>query len=259
MPKTPVVFIHGMFMTALCWEEWVPYFEAAGRPSIALEWPGREAAVAELRARHPDPELGDLRLSDVVEDHVAAIEKMAEKPVLVGHSMGGLIVQLLLQKDVAVAGVAIDSAPPSAVFTTQPSFLKSNWPMINPLEPGREPHMITFDEFAYAFANTLPVEEQRVAYDRYAVPESREVPRDSIGHAGHVDFRAPHPPLLLIAGGKDHIIPVELNRSNFKHYHDSPSVTELKEFPDRDHLTITEPGWVGVADYVLEWLDAQSV
>lgn len=131
--------------------------------------------------------------------------------------------------------------------------------MVNLFKPFHEPHMITFDEFAYAFANTMTTEDQRDAYDRYAVPESREVPRDSIGRAGHVDFDAPHPPLLLVAGGEDHVIPVELNRSNFKHYHASASVTELKEFPGRDHLTITEPGWEEVADYVLGWLDAQGV
>jgi pimeloyl-ACP methyl ester carboxylesterase len=256
--STPVVFIHGMFMTSSCWEGWIPRFEQAGRPSTALEWPGRDATVEALRARHPDPALRSLRLADVVESHVSAIQAMPVKPALVGHSMGGLIVQLLLARDLAVAGVAIDSAPPSGVFTAAPSFLRANWPMVDPLKPSDEPHMITFDEFAYAFANTLPEDDQRAAYERYAVPESRHVPRDSLGHAGHVDFAAAHAPLLLVAGGEDHIIPPELNRANHKHYHASPSVTDLMEFPGRDHLTIVEPGWEEVADFTLAWLGGQG-
>jgi pimeloyl-ACP methyl ester carboxylesterase len=189
----------------------------------------------------------------------AVVDRLAEKPVLVGHSMGGLVAQLLLARGVAVAGVAIDSAPPSGVFTTQPSFLKANWPMINPLHPVHEPHMITFEEFAYAFANTLGEAEQRAAYERYMVPESRAIPRDSLGVAGHVDFSAPHPPLLLISGGEDHIVPAALNEHNFTHYHDAGSVTVLEEFPGRDHLTIVEPGWEEVADFVLEWLSTQGL
>ena len=179
--------------------------------------------------------------------------------MLVGHSMGGLVAQLLLARGVAAAGVAIDSAPPAGVFTSQPSFLKANWPMINPLHPVHEPHMITFEEFAYAFANTLTEAEQRAMYERYMVPESRLIPRDSLGAAGHVDFSAPHVPLLLVSGGEDHIIPAALNRHNFTHYHDADSVTVLEDFPGRDHLTILESGWGDVADFVLEWLGAQGL
>ncbi len=258
MPS-PVVLIHGMFMNPLCWEKWLPYVEGRGRSALAPAWPGHDGSVSELRARHPDPALGALGLSDIVAEMTRVAAALSDKPVLIGHSMGGLVAQLLLQRGVAAAAVAIDSAPPAGVFTSQPSFVKSNWPMINPLHPRREPHMITFDEFAYAFANTLSEDDQRAAYERYMVPESRNVPRDSLGKAGHVDFSAPHPPLLLVSGGEDHIIPAVLNKHNYTHYQSADSVVELREFPNRDHLTILEPGWEEVADYAFDWLERMGV
>ena len=257
MPR-PIVLVHGMFMTPLCWEHWVDRYGARGRTVLALPWPGRDASVPDLRGAHPDPNLGELGLLAVVDHLAEMIEALPDRPVLIGHSMGGLVVQLLLQRDLGAAGVAIDSAPPSGVFSTKPSFLKSNWPMITPLEPASRPHMITLEEFAYAFANTLSPDDQVVAWERYAVPESRRVPHDSLGKAGHVDFSAPHPPLLLVAGEKDHIIPAPLNESNFKHYRDQASVTEFRLYPGRDHLTITEPGWEQVADESLDWLDSHA-
>jgi pimeloyl-ACP methyl ester carboxylesterase len=255
--SAPIVLIHGMFMTPLCWEHWVSRYSVRGRTVLALPWPGRDVPVSELVV-HPDPELGSLGLPQIVESLGKTIRELPEKPVLIGHSMGGLVVQLLLQQDLGLAGVAIDSAPPSGVFSAQPSFLKANWPMVNPLEPTSRPHMITLEEFAYAFANTLEPEEQKAAWERYAVPESRRVPHDSLGKAGHVDFASPHPPLLLLAGGADHIIPAALNESNFRHYRDAGSVIEFRTYPGRDHLTIVEAGWEVVADDALDWLDAHS-
>jgi pimeloyl-ACP methyl ester carboxylesterase len=247
-----------MFMTPLCWEGWVPRYEDAGRPAIAVPWPGRDAPPLDLRARHPDAELGRLTLTDVVEHVAHEIERLPEKPLLVGHSMGGLIVQLLLQRGLGLAGVAIDSAPPARVFSTAPSFLKSNWPMVDPFVSIHEPHMITFEQFAYAFANALPEDEQHAAYERYMAPESRGVPRESLGKPGHIDFAAPHPPLLLMAGGADHIIPPALNESNFQHYRSGSGLTEFREYPGRDHLTILEKGWEDLADYALSWMDAAA-
>jgi len=250
-----IVLIHGMFMSPLSWEFWVERYTERGRVAEALPWPGRDLVPAELRAMHPDPVLGRLTLTDVVDSLADSISTLAEKPFLIGHSMGGLIVQLLLQRDVAAAGVAIDPAPPAGVFTAAPSFLKSNWPMVDPFVSAHEPHMMTFDQFKYAFANTLPEDEQETAYERYIVPESRGVPRESLGKEGHIDFSAPHPPLLLLAGGADHIIPPGLVESNFHHYAKSPGLTEYREFPGRDHLTILEKGWEELADYSADWMD----
>ena len=252
MNSKTIVLIHGMFMTSLCWEKWIPYYEAKGYRVFAPAWPGRDKSVEELRKAHPDPELAKLKLNHIVDHMEAFIKGLDEKPAIIGHSMGGLVVQILLQRDVAVAGIAIDPAPPAGVFTTEWSFVKSNFPAINPFLLS-QPVQMTFEHFQYAFANTLPLEEQRAAYDRYMVPESRGVPTSSLGSAGKVDFSKPHRPLLITAGEKDHIIPASLNRSNRNKYK-APSVTDFKEFAGRDHFLIGSRGWEEVADTCLEWL-----
>jgi alpha-beta hydrolase superfamily lysophospholipase len=255
MKTKTIVLIHGMFMNPLCWEKWIPRYQAKGYKVFAPAWPGRDKSVEELRRAHPDPELPKLKLNNVV-DHIANfIQGLNEKPAIIGHSMGGLVVQLLLQRDLAVAGVAIDPAPPAGVFTTAFSFLKANFPAINPFLLS-QPMMMTFEQFQYAFVNTLPLDEQRAAYDRYAIPESRGIPTSStVGGAGKIDFRKSHPPLLITAGEKDHIVPASLNKSNFNKYRASSSLTEFKEFAGRDHFLIGEKGWEEVADTSLAWIE----
>ena len=253
MKSKTIVLIHGMFMTPLCWEKWIPYYESKGYHVVVPAWPGRDKSVEELRAAHPDSELAKLKLNNVVEYLEAYIKGMAEKPAIIGHSMGGLAVQLLLQRDVAVAGIAIDPAPPAGVFSTEFSFVKANLPAINPFLLNK-PVQMSFEHFQYAFVNTLPMDEQRAAYDRYVVPESRGVPTSSLGTAGKVDFNRPRRPLLITAGEKDHIFPASLNRSNYQKYK-GPAVTDFKEFAGRDHFLIGSRGWEEVADYCLAWLD----
>jgi pimeloyl-ACP methyl ester carboxylesterase len=263
MGSKNIIFIHGMFMTPLCWEQWLPYFEAHGYTCIAPAWPGRDKPIETLRAAHPDPQLGKLDLTAVVQHMAAEIRKLDEKPILIGHSMGGLAVQLLLQRDLAVAGVAIDSAPPAGVFTTKWSFLKANWPMINPFISKYQPRLMPFEAFQYAFVNTLPLAEQRAAYDRYVVPESRGIPRESLTSTARIDFKKPHPPLLLIAGSDDHIVPAALNKTNYSKYRassqPSSSVTDFKEFAGRVHFIIGQKNWEEVAGYILGWLNEKGM
>jgi pimeloyl-ACP methyl ester carboxylesterase len=244
-------------MNSLCWERWVPYFQAKGYRCLAPDWPGRDKPIEVLRKNHPDSQLGQLTLSIVLEYLVNLIKTLDEKPILMGHSMGGLIVQLLLQRDLAAAGVAIDSAPPMGVFTTKLSFLKSNWPHITPFVSQGSPIEMSFERFQYAFVNTLPLAEQRAAYDRYVVPESRRVPRNSL--TARVDFKKPHSPLLLIAGSADNIIPASLNKSNYAKYKQSHSVTDFKEFAGRTHFTIGQKNWEEIADYVIAWFNKKGL
>lgn len=258
MLSKTIMFIHGMFMTSRCWEQWVPYFEAKGYTCLAPNWPGRDASIEALRNAHPDPKLGQLILSDVIDHYVGIIQNLNEAPILIGHSMGGLCVQILLQRGVASAGVAIDPAPPVGVFPTRWSFFKANWPMINPFISKTQPHMMTFEQFQYAFVNDMPETEQRAAYDRYVVPESRGVPRESLGTVAKIAFGEKQRPLLLIAGQNDHIIPASLNKQNYAKYRQSGSVTAFKEFAGRNHFIIGQPNWSEVADYILSWLEEQS-
>ena len=259
MQNRNIVFVHGMFMTPLCWENWVAYYQSKGYRCFTPAWPGRDQPIETQRAKHPDPELGRLDLRAVLERMEAAVQSVEGKPILIGHSMGGLVVQLLLQNGLAAAGVAIDPAAPQGVFTTAWSYVKSNFPSINPFVPVRNPVEMSFEHFQYAFVNTLPLDEQRAAYDRYVVPESRGVPRQSLTSVARVDFKRPHAPLLITAGEKDHIIPASLNRSNYRNYQAGASVTDFKVFPGRDHFVIGETGWQEVADFVLDWLEKKAV
>jgi len=259
MKSRSVVFVHGMFVSPLCWEHWITRYQARGHRCHAPAWPGRDQPIETLRRNHPDPKLGQLALPDVLEHCANVIKTLGEKPVLIGHSMGGLIVQLLLQRDLAVAGIAIDSAPPPGVFAISWSFLKSNWPTINPFISKHTPYYMPFEHFQYTFVHTLPLDEQRAAYARYVVPESRWVARGPVSLAARVDFSAPRAPLLFIAGAEDHIIPAALNASNCVKYDRSAAVTDYKEFPGRTHFIIGQPGWEQVADYALSWLDDQDL
>jgi len=259
MGTPTIVFIHGMFMNALCWEHWMERFRSRGYTCAAPAWPGRDAPVETLRKKHPDPQLGSLTLTQVVAHMTDFVKKLGPKPALIGHSMGGLVTQILLNRDLAAGGVAIDSAPPVGVLTTRLSFLKANWPMINPFISRLQPRSMSFKDFQYAFVNNLPLEEQQRAYDRYVVPESRGVPRESLGAVARIDFRKPHAPLLLTAGTEDHIVPASLNRTNHRKYRRSPSVTDFKEFPGRAHFIIGQKGWEEVADYVLAWLKGKGL
>ncbi len=259
MKPNPIVFIHGMYMTPLCWENWQDFFQAKGYRCIAPAWPGRDKPVQTLRKNHPDPELGGLTLTQVIEHHARLIQDLHEKPILIGHSMGGLIVQLLLQKNAGVAGVAIDSAPPQGVFSMELAFLKSNWPHINPFVSQANPIQMTLERFQYTFVNNLPVELQQAAYERYVVPESRRVPAQSLTKVAAIDFSRSHPPLLLVAGSNDHLIPASLNQTNYRKYKHSPSITDYKEFSGRTHFTIGQSGWEEVAGYIADWLDEKAV
>ncbi len=257
MSSKTIVFIHGMYMNSLSWEKWIPYFEAKGYKCYAPSWPGRDQPLEILRQKCLAPELSRLGLWDVTETITEFIGKLPQKPILIGHSMGGLVVQLLLQKDIASAGVAIDSAPPMGVLTAKWSFLRSNFPHITPFVSPNNPVRMSFKRFQYTFVNDLPLAEQDEAYRKYVVPESRRVPRQSL--TAKIDFSQPHPPLLLIAGSADHLIPASLNRTNYNRYKSSPSVTVFKEFPGRTHYIIGQERWEEVADYILSWLNEKVI
>jgi len=254
MKTKAIVFIHGMFMNSLCWEAWTKYFAAKGYTALAPDWPAHEGRPELLRKRHPDPELGRLTLTKVVDHFSGIIDRLEEKPIIIGHSMGALVTQILVNRGLGAAGVAIDSAPPAGVFTTAFSFLKANFPMITPFVSKTRPHLMSFEQFQYAFVNTLSPKSQRDAYEKYVVPESRQVPRESLTGAGKVDFKKEHPPLLLTAGSADNIIPASLNKSNYEKYGAATSVTDFKEFPGRTHFLIGQEGWEEIADFVASWL-----
>jgi pimeloyl-ACP methyl ester carboxylesterase len=225
---------------------------------VPIAYPLREDTVESLRRKHPDPALARLTLSQVLDHHVRTIRALPEKPIIMGHSFGGLLTQLLTQRDLGVASVTIDSVPPSNVIGTQWSFLKSVLPAVNPVKRN-QPYLMPFKHFQYAFVNGMEPGAQREAYDRHVVPESRVLAGGGLSPLARVDFKRDRTPLLMIAGSIDHIMPAALNRATFKRYQASPAVTEFKEFAGHNHYSIIAgPGWEEVADYALSWAERMT-
>jgi len=157
-----------------------------GYKSEAPAWPGRDAKPADLRGQHPDAAVGQLTLERLVDHYSNYIATLSAPPILIGHSMGGLVVQLLLQRGHGSLGIAISSAPPQGLVSLRWSFFRSNWPMLNPLHSSRKPYLMPFSHFQYTFAHTLSEAEQRRGYDEQVVPESRQ------GRTGHLERRRAH-------------------------------------------------------------------
>ncbi len=259
MSSKTVVFIHGLFMSYNSWDHWVEYFGGKGYNAIAIPYPGRDKSVEQLRAEHPNPEVGEQTFDAMVEHHEKVIRGLDEAPIIIGHSLGGLVTQLMLNRGLGAAGVAIDSAPPQGVISMEWSFIRSSWPLLNPFNLPSKPYMMPFEGFQYAFANGLSLDEQKKGYEQ-VVPESIRLARGSLTSASAIDFKKQHVPLLMIAGENDHLIPASLNRTNFKRYEASkPSVTELKEFAGRNHFLVGAKGWQEIADYILEWVNKHQV
>lgn len=253
MVKT-IVFVHGMFQNPKSWAKWINYFEQKGYSCVAPAWPLHEGEPASLR-QNPPLGLGELSLDEIVAKIENVVSSQSEKPIVIGHSVGGLIVQLLSNRNLISAGVCIDSVAPNAMLSFDWGFFKNSASIANPLK-GDQPFLMDEEGFHGSFANTMPMQESNVAFNEFATHDSRNVLRDCMGSSGMVDLDLPHFPLLFIGGEKDQIIPPELNEKNAKAYTDEASVTAFKEFPNRGHYICGEPGWEEVAAYTYEWLQA---
>ena len=254
-----VVLVHGLWMTPRSWEAWVDHFRAEGLNVVTPGYPGFEIEVEALRE---DPEIiAKLTVPETVDHLAGVIEALPSPPIIIGHSFGGTLTQLLLARGLGAAGVVINSAPTEGVRVSPLSQVRSLFPALR--NPANRHRAVGFtpEEFHYAFTNTLSAEESRGVWERYAIP----APGHWVWEYGlfanlkpgpqetWVDYAADRAPLLFIAGGKDHIMPASVNRSNAKHYDRSPALTEYHEFPDRDHWTCAATGWEAVADHALTW------
>ncbi|MCA9652624.1 MAG: alpha/beta hydrolase [Myxococcales bacterium] len=255
-PTQTVVLVHGMFMDPSCWSQWQPYLEAQGYHAIAPAWPGHEGSAAQARQAHPDPALAAVDLPAVVDHYRRIIAELDEPPILVGHSMGGLVVQILLSEGLGSAGVAIDAAPPKGVFTLSHAFIKSNGRVLRGSLD--EPLDMDLERFSYVFVNTLPPQEQRRAWEAHARPESRRVGRGSTTDAGKVDFGRRRAPLLLLGGEHDHAVPAVIGRKTFRRYRKAEAITEYRELAGVDHWLIASDRWQEVAELTVQWLAEQG-
>jgi pimeloyl-ACP methyl ester carboxylesterase len=251
-----IVFIHGLFMNPKSWTEWKKYFESKGYTCYAPAYPFHEGETVSLR-KEINKGLAKLRFSDVMESLISFIDKLPEKPIVIGHSMGGLAVQKLLNIDKVAAGIAIDSAPPKGVLHISWSFIKANLPVVNPFK-GNSPFQPHIKWWHYAFCNTMSSTEAAKYFEQFVVPESRNIPRSGTGKEGSIDFKKPHNPLLFIAGEKDHIVPASLNKKNFKAYRDLNSKREFKEFAGRTHFICGQENWQEVAEFINTWINKNN-
>jgi pimeloyl-ACP methyl ester carboxylesterase len=250
-----IIFIHGMFQNPKSWDKWSAYFTEKGYNCIAPAWPYHEGEPAQLRA-NPSPQLGDLSLQEIV-DEFTDIACGVESPILIGHSVGGLVVQLLINKGIGAAGVCINSVAPNAMLALDWGFMKNSALIANPFK-GNQHFEMDLEGFQGSFCNTMSPDETKVAYETYATHDSRNVLRDCMGEAGTIDLDLPHVPLLFIAGEKDQIIPPELNEKNSEAYTDEASLTYFEQFTNRGHFICGEPGWEEVAQSVYDWLEEQT-
>lgn len=250
-----VVFITGAFVHRSCWDEWKTYFESKGYQTIVPPWPHKSASAETLRNSHPNKDIASNRLSALTDHYDHIIRQLPEMPILIGHSIGGLIVQLLLQRGLGVSGVAIHSVPPQGIMTFKFSFLKAGWGPLGFFTSVRQSFLMSFSQWKYAFTNGMDCDLQKEAYYQFAIPESKLIVRDTITKAAKVNFGNPRAPLLLTSGSDDNTIPASLNYSNYKKYKSSNSITDYKEFKGRNHFVLGQLTWKEDADYILDWLN----
>ncbi len=253
MKTKHIVFIHGLFVNNTSWNEWRTYFEAQGFTVHTPANPGHEGNPSELRKNiHPD--LTKTGFEDVVRNIVKLIDTLPEKPIVVGHSLAGLVVQKLIELDKVVAGVSIDGAPPKNVFAPL-STLKIVFPVVNFFK-GSSPYLGTKEWYHKAFFNNYTKPESDQFFETVAVPESRKIARDTVFSSfAKVDFKKPHKPLLFIGGEKDAIFPSDFTKRIASKYKDPNSIVNVKVFPGRSHFIAGEKNWQEVADYVLNWIN----
>ncbi|MGA0555980.1 alpha/beta hydrolase [Larkinella sp. VNQ87] len=250
-----VLFITGAFVVNTSWKEWQEYFESKGYKTYAPAWPYKNGTAAELRNRQPnDTDLAALTLTELVDHYANFAKNLPEKPIIIGHSLGGLVTQILINRGLGVAGVAIHPVPPLGVFPYEFSFLKAGWKALGLFTSLKKTYLMSFKDWQYAFVNGMPLDEQKKAYEENTIPESKTVARGGLTSAAKVDFAKPHAPLLITSGEIDTIIPAHLNYRNYKAYKPSGSVLDYKEFPGRNHFVLGQPTWKEDADYIFDWL-----
>ncbi|HVT06238.1 MAG TPA: alpha/beta hydrolase [Polyangia bacterium] len=257
--RTPVVFIHGLWLLPTSWDPWARLFEEAGFTALTPGWPDDPETVAEANA-HPEV-MAHKTIGQVADHYAAIVGKLARRPVILGHSFGGLLAQILAGRGLSTATVAIDPAPFRGVLPLPLSALKSAWPVLGNPANRKRAIPLTYDQFRYAFANALPEDEAEELYKTFAVPASG-APLFQAAAANlnpwteaKVDTDNPERgPLLIISGQKDHTVPWSIANASFKQQKANPGVTEIVEIPGRGHSLTIDSGWRAVAETALAFV-----
>jgi pimeloyl-ACP methyl ester carboxylesterase len=258
--RIPIILIHGAWLTARSWENYADYFAKRGFAVSAPEWPRKRGDVDEIRET-AEASAG-LGVEEIVDHYARLIGELDQPPVLIGHSYGGLFVELLLDRGLGRAGVAMSPAPPKGILALPLSTLKAGAPALAHPSKWHGVVTLTREEFTYAFVNTFSEEDAAAAYDRYAVPETGQI----FYEAGFANFHL-HPPtevhfknedrapLLLVGASEDHTVPASLTRAQYKRYERSPAKTDYLEFEGRPHFHMVAADWQEVVAAIDSWLD----
>lgn len=252
MATRKLVLVHGMYMNGSSWDPWVRLATSKGFDPIAPSWPFHSASPSVLRD-HIDPALGKMQFRHVVDSYKKLIDSLPERPLLIGHSVGGLVVQKLINDGYGAAAVSISPAPPLGVLTLAPEFLRANLPHLN-FFVGSKPIIMTKKRFHYTFCNTMTRAESDQAFEQYVTPESRRVPQSILTPQGEIKFKRSHAPLFLIGGDKDNLIPLKLVQRNVKAYRKGEGIVDFQSFSNRGHFICNEPGWEEIAEASFDWL-----
>ncbi|HVZ85705.1 MAG TPA: alpha/beta hydrolase [Polyangia bacterium] len=257
--KTPVVFVHGLWLLPSSWDRWAGLFQEAGFTALTPGWPDDPETVEEANAH---PEVFAKKTVGQVADHFqTVIGKLKKKPIIIGHSFGGLLAQILAGRALSAATVAIDPAPFRGVLPLPFSALKSAWPVLG--NPGNRSRAVplTYDQFRYAFANAVPEAEAQELYKTFAVPAAGaplfQAATANLNPWTEVKVDTDNPvrgPLLLISGQKDHTVPWSITNASYKQQKGNPGTTEIVEITNRGHSLTIDSGWREVADTALTFV-----
>jgi pimeloyl-ACP methyl ester carboxylesterase len=257
--RVPVVFIHGLWLLPSSWDRWAAVFEEAGYAAVAPGWPDDPATVEEANA-HPEV-FAHKSVGQVAAHFAETIGRLDKQPAVVGHSFGGLLVQMMAGRGLAAATVAIDPGPFRGVLPLPLSALKAAAPVLGNPVNYRRAVPLTYAQFRYAFANAVSEEEAKELYKTFAVPASG-VPLFQAATANlnpwteaKVDTKNPdRGPLLIISGERDNTVPWAIANASYKKQKRNSGVTEIVELRDRGHALVIDSGWREVADTALAFI-----
>ena len=256
---TPVVFVHGLWLLPSSWDNWAQFFDEAGYVSLTPGWPDDPETVEEAKA-HPEV-FANKSIGQVADYVEAIIRRLDKKPAVIGHSFGGLLTQILAGRGLAAVSVAISPAPFRGVLPLPISALRAASPALgNPANRHRAVPL-TFDQFKFGFANTVPDDEAKALYEAYSVAGSGQ-PLFQAAAANlnpwteaKVDTKNPdRGPLLVVYGEKDNTVPTAIAEASFKRQKRNPGVTESAEIPGRGHALTIDDGWRNVAQVALDFV-----
>jgi pimeloyl-ACP methyl ester carboxylesterase len=258
--QIPMVLVHGAWLSASSWDNYSDYFAKRGFAVSAPEWPRKAGDVEHIR--HEAEQSAGLGVQEIVDHYDQLIRAMDQSPILIGHSYGGLFVELLLDRGLGRAGVALSPAPPKGILTLPLSTLKSASPALAHHSKWHGVVTLTLEEFTYSFVNTFTPEQAAAAYEQYAVPETGQI----FYEAGFANFHLHSPtevhfknpdraPLLIVGATEDHTVPASLSYAAFERYEKTTATTNYLEFDGRPHFHMIAPDWREVVEAIDSWLD----